>query len=118
MVLDRKTVPNRGEVWLIDFGAGESASARPAIILSTDAAGAIPLRLVAPVAAWKDGYSGSLWHVKVDAAHTTGLTRASMVDAMQVHGVETGKFLQKLGRVSSTTMDEIATAIAIVVEYC
>jgi mRNA interferase MazF len=110
--------PNRGEVWLVDFGTGESQSARPAVVLSTDAAGAVPLRLVAPVASWKDGYSGSLWHVKIDAAAGTGLARASMVDAMHLHGIEANRFLQKLGRISSTTMEEIATAIAIMVEYC
>ena len=117
MAASNVQAPNRGEVWLVDFGTGESQSARPAVVLSTDAAGAIPLRLVAPVGAWSDGYSGSLWHVKIDAAATTGLARASMVDAMRLHGVESGRFLQKLGRISSTTMEEIATAIAIMVEY-
>jgi len=46
-----------------------------------------------------------------------GLTKPSAIDALQVRGVSTDRFIRKLGRVSSATMEEIAAAIAAVVEY-
>jgi mRNA interferase MazF len=36
---------------------------------------------------------------------------------LQLRGVDTARFFKKLGKVSSSLMDEVAAAIAAVVEY-
>jgi len=46
-----------------------------------------------------------------------GLTKTSAVDTLQLRGVDTQRFIQKLGSVSSTVMKSIVAAIAAVIEY-
>ena len=55
--------------------------------------------------------------VRIDLEKTNGLSKISAVDALQVRGVATERFIRKLGHVSSTTMDEIVAVIAAVIEY-
>ena len=110
----------RGEVWLVNFDPTKGAEiqkTRPAVVVSSDAIGILPIKLIAPVTEWKNHYTRNLWHIRIDPDKTNGLTKPSAVDAVQVRGVSTDRFIRKLGRVSSATMEEIAAAIAAVVEY-
>ena len=95
----------------------EIQKTRPVVVVSSDAIGVLPIKLIAPLTEWKDRYAGSPWHVRVDPDLLNGLTKASAVDALQLRGVDTARFLDKLGSVSSETMEEIAATIAAVVEY-
>ena len=48
--------PKRGEIWLIDFDpalGAEIQKIRPAVIISMDTIGRLPLRMVVPVTDWK-----------------------------------------------------------------
>lgn len=59
--------PQRGDVWLVNFGptlGSEIRKVRPAVVLSSDALGKLPLKLVAPVTEWKAHFFGNLWHVR------------------------------------------------------
>ncbi|HOI73376.1 MAG TPA: type II toxin-antitoxin system PemK/MazF family toxin [Syntrophales bacterium] len=110
----------RGEVWLVNFDPTKGAEiqkTRPAVVVSSDAIGILPIKLIAPVTEWKNHYNRNLWHVRIDPDRTNGLMKPSAVDALQVRGVSTDRFIRKLGRVSAATMEEIAAAIAAVVEY-
>jgi mRNA interferase MazF len=45
-------IPSRGEVWLVNFDpavGGEIRKLRPALIISLDTIGRLPLRLVVPI---------------------------------------------------------------------
>ena len=49
-------IPARGEVWLVDFDpavGSEIRQMRPALVMSLDAVGRLPLRLVVPITDWK-----------------------------------------------------------------
>ncbi len=46
-----------------------------------------------------------------------GLAKTSAVDTLQLRGVDTQRFVQKIGVVSSDIMKSIVTVIAIVIEY-
>jgi len=110
----------RGYIWLVNFDptkGAEMTKTRPAVVVSSDAIGILPIKIVAPVTDWKDRYSRNLWHIRIDPDKTNGLLKASAVDALQVRGVDTARFIQKLGHVSASAMDEIAAAIAAVIEY-
>ena len=57
-------IPSRGEIWLIDFDpavGAEIRKLRPAVVMSVDAIGRLPLRLVVPITDWKDSYSQYPW---------------------------------------------------------
>lgn len=86
-------------------------------MVSSDAVGKLPLKLIAPITDWKDWYANNLWHVKLSPTTANGLTKECAVDVLQVRGVDTQRFVEKLGRLSATEMEEIAAAIAGVVEY-
>ncbi|MEW6738268.1 MAG: type II toxin-antitoxin system PemK/MazF family toxin [Acidobacteriota bacterium] len=112
--------PNRGEIWLVDFDptrGTEIQKIRPAVVISADGMGRLPIKLVAPLTDWKPRYLGYPWHVKVDPDSSNGLAKTSSVDAFQIRGVDTLRFTHRLGRLSSAKMEEIVLAIGAVIEY-
>jgi mRNA interferase MazF len=113
-------IAKRGEVWRVNLDptiGAEIRKTRPVIVVSSDAVGILPIKLIAPVTDWKDRYANSSWHVRIDPDVVNGLTKPSAVDALQLRGLDTSRFIQKLGRISADKMDEIAAVIAAVVEY-
>ncbi|MBD1921411.1 type II toxin-antitoxin system PemK/MazF family toxin [Microcoleus sp. FACHB-831] len=112
--------PKRGDVWLANFDptvGAEIKKIRPAIVVSSDGVGKLPIKLIAPITDWKEYYIGNIWHVRIDPDSGNSLTKVSAVDVLQLRGMDVQRFIRKIGEVSSTTMEEIATAIAAVVEY-
>ena len=114
------TDPKRGEVWRVDFDptkGSEIKKTRPAVVISSDAVGVLPVRLVAPITGWKNRFAKNLWHVHLSPTKRNGLRKESAVDALQVRSADTTRFVDKLGRVSRTELEEIVTAVAVVIEY-
>jgi mRNA interferase MazF len=112
--------PKRGEVWLTNFDptvGSEIKKIRPSVVVSADSVGKLPLKLAAPITDWKEYYAGNIWHVKIEPDIANGLTKVSAVDVLQLRGMDVQRFIRKIGEVSSTDMEEIARAIAAVVEY-
>ena len=112
--------PQRGEVWLVNFDptvGTEIRKTRPAVVVSSDAVGRLPIKLVAPVTDWKEYFAPNIWHVRIDPDVTNGLAKVSAVDTLQLRGMDRRRFIRKLGQVSSNTMEEIVLAIVAIVEY-
>lgn len=112
--------PRRGQIWLVNFDptiGAEIKKVRPAIVVSSDAVGRLPIKLVAPLTDWKGHYAANLWHIRLDPDIHNRLAKTSAVDVLQLRGMDYQRFVQRLGRVSDATMEEIAAAIAAVVEY-
>ena len=113
-------IPARGEVWLVNFDptiGSEIRKTRPAVVISSNAVGRLPVKLVAPLTDWKSYYGRNLWHVLVEPDRFNGLTKRSAVDTLQLRGMDLQRFVSKLGKVSSKTLDEIVFAVAGVIEY-
>lgn len=111
--------PQRGEIWLVNFDptvGTEIKKTRPAIVINSNAIGILPIKLVAPITDWKDRYAGNLWHIRIEPNTGNGLTKESCVDVLQLRGVDTQRFIRKLGVVAPEQMSEIAIAIVTVVE--
>jgi mRNA interferase MazF len=110
--------PRRGEVWLIDFDpsvGAEIRKVRPAVVVSLDSVGRLPLRLIVPVTDWKPTFSAYPWFVKIAASTTSGLSKDSGADAFQTKSLSEHRFVQKLGELTVHEMDAIANAIALCV---
>jgi mRNA interferase MazF len=93
-------VVRRGEVWRVNLDptiGAEIQKTRPVVVVSSDAIGILPIKLVAPVTDWKDRYAHSSWHVKIDPDTANGLTKTSAVDTLQLRGVDNSRFLKRLG---------------------
>lgn len=112
--------PKRGEVWLVNFDptiGAEINKKRPAVVVSSDAIGILPIKLIAPLTDWKDRYAGNIWHLKILPDSTNGLLKASAIDTLQIRGIDVQRFIKILGRLPSSSMEEISAAIAAVIEY-
>ena len=112
--------PKRGEVWRVDFDptrGSEMRKTRPAVVISSDAVGVLPVRLVAPVTGWRGLFERSVWHVRLEATEENGLRKTSAVDALQVRSVDAARFEERLGRVGAGELEQVVIALAAVVEY-
>jgi len=111
---------SRGEIWKVNLDptiGAEIRKTRPVVVISSDAVGVLPIKLVAPLTEWKDYLAQNVWHVKVAPDSSNGLTKTSAVDTLQLRGVDTQRFVEKIGTVSPEIMKSIVTAIAAVIEY-
>lgn len=111
--------PQRGEVWLVNFDptlGTEIQKIRPAVVISSNEIGVLPIKLVAPITDWKDRYSRNLWHVRIAPTADNGLSKGSSVDTLQLRGVDTQRFIKKLGILSSDEIASITIAILTVIE--
>jgi mRNA interferase MazF len=112
--------PKRGEVWWVKPGKTKGAELqkkRPYVVISADAVGNVPVRIVVPLRSWQDRFKGCVWLVPVRANETNGLKRDVAADVMQVKSFDTAKFEEKQGHLSARELDEITAALAIVVKY-
>lgn len=112
--------PRRGEIWRIDFDptrGSELRKVRPAVVISSDSVGRLPVKLVAPITGWQDSFARNLWHVRLEPDNVNGLQKTSAVDALQVRSVAVERFLERLGSLSNETMSEITSAVAAIIEY-
>lgn len=95
--------PRRGEVWRVDLEptrGAEMQKTRPAVGLSSDRLGRLPLRLIVPLTGWNGGYTHLAWMVRVDPSLANGLTKPSAADAFQTRGASLERFGDRLGVLS------------------
>ena len=112
--------PRRGQVWNVDFNPAkgtELQKIRPAVVISSDGIGRLPIKLVAPVTGWQEHFFGNIWHVRIDPNRTNGLAKVSSVDTLQIRGVDVRRFIRQRGRLNATLMEEITAAIAVIIEF-
>ena len=108
-----------GEVWLINLDptvGAEIRKTRPAVIVSSDAVGVLPLKVIVPLTEWKERYAIAPWMVWVDAIGS-GLDKPSAADAFQVRSVSQERFVRRIGELPAATLHSIVRAIAVVLDY-
>jgi mRNA interferase MazF len=108
----------KGEVWLINLDptiGAEIQKTRPAIIVSEDAIGILPLRVIVPLTDWKEHYQIAPWMVRIDPDTSNGLSKSSAADAFQIRSVSQSRFVNRLGRISTDQLLEILKAIQTVI---
>ncbi|MGD9733215.1 MAG: type II toxin-antitoxin system PemK/MazF family toxin [Desulfamplus sp.] len=111
---------SRGDIWRVCLDptvGAEIKKSRPVVVISSDAVGLLPIKLVAPLTEWKDYLAHNIWHVKLTPDSLNGLIKSSAVDTLQLRGIDKQRFIQKLGAVSPEIMRLIVTSIAAVIEY-
>ena len=112
--------PKRGDVWWVKPGktaGAELQKKRPYVVISADAMGNVPVKIVVPLKTWQDKFAGWPWVVRIEPTQANGLKRVEAADVMQVKSFDTGKFIELQGRLSAAEMDDITAALVIVVEY-
>jgi mRNA interferase MazF len=105
-------------VWLVDFDpavGAEIQKVRPALVISVDAVGRLPLRMVVPLTDWKPQYAGFPWFVPIPSDGANGLSKDSGADAFQTKSVSLARFVRPLGSITAAQLDDVASAIALCV---
>ncbi len=111
---------HRGEIWLVDFDptrGAEIQKTRPAVVISGDNIGKLPLKLIVPITDWKPRYVTVQWFVRLAPSAANGLLKESGADAFQVKSLSIDRFVKKLGTLNAPELREIVTAIAACIEY-
>ncbi len=110
--------PSRSEVWLVDFDpavGAEIQKVRPALVISLDSIGRLPLRMVVPLTDWKPQYAHFPWFVPIPSESSNGLSKDSGADAFQTKSVSLTRFVRPLGVVTAAQLNAVASAIALCV---
>jgi mRNA interferase MazF len=110
--------PRRGEIWTVRFDpsvGAEIRKLRPAVVVSADTIGRLPLRIVVPITDWQAAFGSLPWFVHLPLSPTNGLTGDSGADAFQVKSVSENRFIRLVGVVTSSQVDAIAAAVALCV---
>jgi len=100
----------QSEIWLINLDPTIGAEIKktcPAVIVSDNALGKLPLKIIVPITDWKDKYDIAPWMVKIIPNTKNGLTKNSSADCFQVRSVSNKRFVKRLGSVSDLIMDKI-----------
>jgi len=111
--------PKRSEVWLVNLEptlGAEIRKTRPVVVISSNSIGKLPIKLVVPITDWKTSFARNLWHIQLEPDDENGLTKVSAIDTLQLRGVDTQRFIRKLGKLSSEKVAEVALVIAAVIE--
>ena len=109
---------HRGEVWLINLDptvGAEIRKTRPAVIVSDDAIGILPLRVVVPLTEWKERYAIAPWLVRVEPDGVNDRDKPWAADAFQIRSVSQTRFVSYMGQVSAVDLDAIVRAVQVVV---
>ena len=88
---------------------------RPAVVLDHGHP-TLGLRIVAPITDWKANYAKSIAKINIPATTANGLSKESAADAYQVKTVSLDRFSSKLGMLPQATVDEVAAAVATIID--
>lgn len=102
------------EVWSVSLDpsmGAEIRKTRPAIIVSADTIGVLPLKVIVPVTDWKTHYATVPWLVRIEPDTTNGLSKLSAADTFQVRSVSQQRLAKRIGIVSESTMERIKQAL-------
>lgn len=107
----------RGEVWTVKLDptvGDEIQKTRPCVVLSANGLGRLRLKTVVPITA--PAKEQPMWHVPLSPNSANGLSKPSVADALQIRAVSYNRFAKRLGALTAHQMDDIAAAVAIVLE--
>lgn len=110
----------RGDVWDVNFDPAKGAEiqkTRPAVVLSPQGVGRLPLVIVVPITGWNPRYADYFWMVMIPATARNGLTKDSAADAFQVKSVAQQRLVGRRGELTPLQLDDIAAAVALCVGY-
>lgn len=105
----------QNEVWLLNLDptiGAEIKKTRPAIIVSDNSLGKLPLKIIVPITDWKERYEIAPWMIKIEPNSKNGLTKDSSADCFQVRSVAQDRFVNRLGELSNSIMDEIRIGLS------
>jgi len=105
----------QSDIWLINLDptiGAEIKKTRPAIIVSDNTLGRLPLKVIVPVTDWKEKFNIAPWMVKLEPDNLNNLTKISAVDCFQVRSISEKRFVNYIGKVDQIVLEKIQLALA------
>jgi len=90
----------QGDIWLVKFYpkvGNEISKLRPAVVVSCDSMGRLPLKTIIPITEWKDRYKNYPWIVEIKSNASNGLSKNSAADCFQIKNFSIDRFERKIG---------------------
>jgi mRNA interferase MazF len=109
----------RGEIWLVNLDptvGSEIRKTRPAVIISSDLVGILPLKIIVPFTNWKDRYSSASWMVRIDPTSQNGLEKSSAADGLQIRSIAHQRLVKRLGTLPAIQVAQIVQAVISVLQ--
>ena len=109
----------RGEIWLVNLDptiGSEIRKTRPAVIISSDLVGILPVKVIVPFTEWKGRYIQAPWMVKINPDEQNGLSKSSAADALQIRSVSQQRLVKNLGVLPSIQVAKIIQAVMTVLQ--
>ncbi len=91
--------------------ANEITKLRPAIVVSHDTIGQLPLKTLVPITDWKPSYAHYPWMLKIEPNEANGLSKVSAIDCFQVKNFADERFVEKIGNVDGEVIKKIHETI-------
>lgn len=105
---------NQGEIWEVEFFpnvGSEIGKKRPALVVSHDLIGKLPLKTIVPITGFSSSFSAFPWMIKVLPNKDNGLSKVSAIDCFQVRSFSIKRFIKKIGILDSDMLLEIHSTI-------
>ncbi len=105
----------QSEIWLINLDptvGAEIKKTRPAVVVSDNALGRLPLKIIVPLTNWKDSYEVAPWMVQIAPDRKNNLIKLSSADCFQVRSLSEHRFVKKIGIVDANTLEQIQDGLA------
>ncbi len=106
----------RGEVWRINLDptiGSETKKSRPCVIVSRDAVGILPLKIIVPLTGWQEKFEKAKWLVPIEASPQSGLRKKSAADTFQVRSLSHVRFIEKIGVLKKKEMKSIEQGLVL-----
>lgn len=113
--LTMKDSMKQSEIWLINLDptiGAEIKKTRPAIVVNDNSLGKIPLKIIVPLTDWKERYEIAPWMVSIKPDTINNLSKESAADCFQIRSISEERFIRKIGRISSSNLEEIKEALS------
>ena len=105
----------QGEIWLVKFYpqvGSEISKLRPAVVVSHNTIGRLPLKSIVPITDWKPNYAHYPWMINIKADHLNGLSKTSAIDCFQIKNFSNERLVEKIGQVDDILLKRIHQTIA------
>jgi mRNA interferase MazF len=110
----------QGEIWLVNLEptlGAEMKKVRPALVVSDDALGKLPLKIIVPITDWKAHYAEVVWMQQINPNNGNGLQKISSIDCFQIRCVAQERLIKKLGNITNREIAQVQNKIAKVIGY-
>lgn len=101
---------DQGEIWMVEFFpkvGSEITKLRPAIVVSHNEIGRLPLKTIVPITDWKNNYAHYPWMIKIEESVSNGLSKTSAIDCFQVKNFANKRFVEKVGFVDDVMIKKV-----------